>query len=106
MPVTPDCLHLNIISCSCRCGNKWTHSHPWLSHSTAGYLGGTPSPQQEEKLHATSYENTRWTVSHCFRCVPLQLGVGWTKPTPVAVRPSSSPAASMVQAASDDELLA
>jgi len=75
-----DSLHLNIISVSCKCGNKWTHSHTWLASQAHGYLGGTPNPQQEEKLQYHSYSTHLWNVSGCFRCVPLQLGHNWTKP--------------------------
>lgn len=103
MNTVPDCLHLNIISMKCTCGNKWTHSHPWLSHSQHGYLGGTPTPQQEHKLPCTSYENSQWNVSHCFRCVPLALGVGWTRPQ-VASSPKPK-ALTYDQKAIEDELL-
>lgn len=75
-----DCLHLNIISCSCVCGNRWTHSHPWLASKTHGYLGGTPNPTQMEKLRFESYSSHLWNVNGCHRCVPLQLSEGWTKP--------------------------
>lgn len=77
-----DSLHLDIISCSCVCGNKWTHSRPWLASQAHGYLGGTPNPLQLEKLRYMSYSNELWQVNGCFRCVPLQLGDGWTKPLP------------------------
>lgn len=103
--MSPDCLHLHVVSASCTCGNKWTHSRLWLSSSIAGYLGGTPSPQQEHKLPCTSYENTQEQVSHCWRCVPLALGVGWTKPS--VMRTSSTPSKPPVydQKAIEDELL-
>ena len=69
-----DSLHLNIISCSCRCGNRWTHSHTWLASRSKGYLGGSPTPDQSFKLPYSGYSHHHWNVDGCFRCVPIALG--------------------------------
>ena len=73
------CLHLDITEISCRCGNKWTHSHLLLCTPQVAF-GGTPSPIEEEKLICKSYETFHRATSHCFRCVKLQLGENWTRP--------------------------
>jgi hypothetical protein len=75
----PNSLLLMILSCSCTCGNKWTHSYSILLGN--GYLGGTPSPDQEHKLPVQGIINESRNTNHCFRCVPLGLNIGWTKPT-------------------------
>jgi len=73
------CLH--VISASCKCGNKWTHSHLWLSGG--GVLGGTPTPFQEEQNPVTSIAESTYHYSNCFRCVGLHIGIGWQKPAPL-----------------------
>lgn len=78
-------LLLWIETCSCSCGNRWTHSY--LTYST----GGTPRPQDELKLKVERIEPTRRNSSSCFRCVPLGLGIGWTRPEPA---PETKPARS------------
>lgn len=102
-----DCLHLNIISCSCVCGNRWTHSHTWLASLKHGILGGTPNPIQLEKLKYESFSNHLWNVNGCFRCVPLQLGEGWTKPLVPHFQPKAAEVAKdrITQAQLDAELL-
>lgn len=76
-----DQLHLDIIQCSCSCGNRWTHSRTLLA-SSDGALGGTPSPHQELKLRYESITELRWNTNGCHRCVPLQLSKNWTQPLP------------------------
>lgn len=111
-----DSLHLDIIQCSCVCGNKWTHSHTWLASRAHGYLGGSPTPLQMEKLQYHSYTSKLWNVNGCHRCVPLQLSEGWTKPliAPTFDRVPSERAKARVEAeqqaaritAAEQELLA
>ena len=78
-----DCLHLIIQSYSCAgCGNQWTHSIPFLAHTTYGWFGGGGGlTAAQERLPFTSYEHWDPTrhVPGCARCVPLQLGHNWTK---------------------------
>jgi hypothetical protein len=81
-----DSLHLNIISCSCTCGNRWTHSYSYLA-AQGHYLGGTPNPDQELKLPYKSFSSELRNFNGCFRCVPLALGEGWTKPIPESFKP-------------------
>ena len=69
-------LTLWIESCSCRCGNAWTHSY--LTYPN----GGTPNPIDEDKFTVTHIIPSRRNYSSCFRCAPLGLGIGWTKETP------------------------
>jgi len=71
-----DCLHLDIDHCSCSCGNKWTHSEPWLAH-TNGDFGGTPSPDQSRRLPVKSMTENQIHYDHCFQCAPLGLGKSW-----------------------------
>ena len=74
-----DCLHLEILQCSCSCGQRWTHSYP-LAAGSDGTLGGRPDPQMQLKLtHRTMTVHHR-QFNGCFRCVSLQLSEGWTKP--------------------------
>ena len=86
-----DSLHLNIYSITCTCGNRWTHSTTLLSGSD-GTLGGTPNPIQELKLPYTTTSHLQRNSNGCWRCVPLQLGEGWTKPIPSAFPEYSLPA--------------
>ena len=67
----PQSLRLWVVSCSCSCGQKWTHSYVTFS------LGGTPNAQEEDKLPVEAITETRRNFSHCFRCVPLGLHIGW-----------------------------
>ncbi len=76
-PERVDCLHLDIQNCKCSCGNQWKQSEVWLASKTYGYLGGTPTPEQEWKLPVLSMAEGDRQVSHCFRCVPLGLGKSW-----------------------------
>lgn len=82
----PSALWLVIESHSCRCGQKWTHSQLLLAaKGEAGMLGGTPTPLEADKLPVIGYDH--WQIvqhSGCFRCIPLALGEGWTRPQPVA----------------------
>jgi len=67
-------LWLDIHDYRCRCGHTWTHSR--VRHTN----GGTPPPSMEEKNWCEGYTTYTQTTSHCHRCVPLQLGIGWTEP--------------------------
>lgn len=72
---------------SCSCGFKWTHSY--VTYTS----GGTPGPQDELKLPVTQIEHSRRNASHCHRCAPLGLGIGWSapkEPREAAVPPSLS----------------
>lgn len=92
----PSALWLVIESHSCRCGQKWTHSQLLLAaKGEAGMLGGTPTPAEADKLPVIGYDHWQ-LVSHsgCFRCIPLALGEGWTRPQP-ALR--ASPALALVR---------
>jgi hypothetical protein len=77
-----DCLHLEILQCSCSCGQRWTHSYPLAASRDKGLLGGTPNPQMLQKLQHESYTIHYRNFNGCFRCVSLQLSEGWTKPLP------------------------
>ena len=77
-----DCLHLEILQCSCTCGHKWTHSYSLCASKDKGLLGGKPNPIQHHKLLHESYTQHYRNFNGCSRCVPLQLSEGWTKPLP------------------------
>ena len=68
-------LTLNVYDCRCVCGNQWTHSYVTYR------LGGTPGPVEEAHNPLTKlYTGPTRHQSHCYRCVNLALGIGWTKP--------------------------
>jgi len=64
-------LSLWIETCSCKCGQRWTNSY-----LTYGF-GGTPTPLDEDRLMVERIIPTTKNHSHCFRCAPLGLGLGW-----------------------------
>ena len=68
-------LALWITECYCTCGNVWTHSYPILRGD--GALGGTPGPKEERELPLTHILTSKRSFTHCFSCVPPNLGVGW-----------------------------
>lgn len=75
-----------IISCSCNCGNKWTHSYVTF------LAGGTPSPAEEHSGKVTTiHDHSHKQVSHCFLCATLGLGLGWQKPNPIPTTSTSTP---------------
>ena len=67
-----DALHLMILSCSCVCGNRWTHSYSILALAD-GSLGGTPTPQEEYHLAPIKITTSPRNYNHCYRCVSLHL---------------------------------
>jgi hypothetical protein len=84
-----DALFLVVESHSCSCGQKWTHSYSLLASQAHGYMGGSPN-YEHERLPYVGYEH--WSqVNHsgCFRCIPLALGEGWTRPK-VVEKPSKT----------------
>lgn len=92
-----DCLHLEILQCTCTCGHQWTHSYSLCASKNHGLLGGKPNPQMLHKLQHESYTQHYRHFTGCSRCVPLQLSEGWTKPLsaeafkPGPVGPASKP---------------
>jgi hypothetical protein len=81
-------LLLWIQDCSCKCGQRWVHSH--LTYNN----GGTPLPKDEDKLSVSAIVHSRRSASHCHRCAPLGLGVGWERaesaaPTVSVSKPSA-----------------
>lgn len=48
---------------------------------------------QLEKLKYESFSSHQWNVNGCWRCVPLQLGNGWTKPLVPHFQPRAAEAA-------------
>ena len=76
-PDRVDCLHLDIIKTKCQCGHEWTHSQLWLASRAHGYMGGTPTSEQERTLRVESMVESRDTTQHCFKCVSVTLGKSW-----------------------------
>lgn len=67
------------------CGNKWISSHACLTNNRFGVVGSSRLTPEEERLPFAGFRKWGEVVYHpgCFRCVPLQLGVGWQQP-PIA----------------------
>lgn len=64
------------------CGNKWISSHACLTNERFGIVGSSRLNPEEERLPFSGFRKWGDIVHHpgCFRCVPLQLGVGWQRP--------------------------
>lgn len=86
------------------CGNKWISSHACLTNSRFGIVGSSRLAPGEERLPFAGFRKWGETVYHpgCFRCVPLQLGIGWEKPELIPPpREASKPQTAKPQAIDD-----
>lgn len=101
-----NCLHLEILQCSCTCGQRWTHSYPLAANTQDGLLGGTPTPEMQLKLKVESYTLHYHHYESCWRCVPLQLSEGWTKPLPAEDFKEPGPQARPTTRPTAEDLLA
>ena len=77
-------LALWVLSCSCKCGNKWTHSYPTF-HS-----GGQPAPIEADRGKVTRIYTSPRHFAHCPRCIDVGLPLGWEAQAMPKAKPSLS----------------
>ncbi len=103
----PNAISLQIIECSCACGNTWTHSYPILYGH--GNFGGTPGPTEERTFPVQHILSSKRNYSHCFRCVDPALIAAHPLPSLPAdfgttVRPAKRPAKRLTLSDLDEDI--